>query len=155
VRNLGLRMALARATLAWEQIWPAAWPALGVVGIFLVLALFDVLPALPAWLHLGVLIVLAAAFLFAVVRGVRAWRAPDADAAGRRIEIASALAHRPLTAVRDEIASGAQTPDSLALWEAHKRRMEEALTRIRVGWPAPGLARHDPAALRGALVVAL
>ena len=155
VKNLGLRMALARATLAWEQIWPAAWPALGVMGVFLVLALFDVLPALPGWLHLAVLIALGVVFVYAVVRGVRAWRAPDADAARRRIEIASALAHRPLTAVRDDLASGAETPESVALWQAHKRRMEEALMRIRVGWPAPGLARRDPAALRGALVLGL
>ena len=47
VRNLGLRMALARATLAWELIWPAAWPAIGIAGVFLALALFDVLPMLP------------------------------------------------------------------------------------------------------------
>jgi uncharacterized protein (TIGR02302 family) len=148
-------MALARATLAWEQIWPAAWPALGIAGAFLALALFDVLPLLPGWLHLAVLILFAAAFLFACWRGVRAWRAPDAYAARRRIETASALAHRPLTAVEDQIASGRETPESVALFEAHKRRMEAALHRVRVGLPAPGLARRDPAALRGALILVL
>ena len=155
VRNLGLRMALARATLAWELIWPAAWPALGIAGVFLALALFDVLPMLSGWLHLAVLFALTACFGYAVLVAVRAWHAPDAQAARRRIEVASSLAHRPLTAVDDVIASGRDTPESLALWELHRRRMEEALRKIRVGFPSPGLARRDPAALRGALVVIL
>jgi uncharacterized protein (TIGR02302 family) len=33
--------------------------------------------------------------------------------------------------------------------------MAEAARRLRVGWPAPGLARRDPVALRGALVLLL
>src|SRR5258708_24666280 len=45
------RIRLARAALAWERLWLALWPAVAVLGAFPVLALFDILPALPAWLH--------------------------------------------------------------------------------------------------------
>ena len=153
--RLTLRLALARLALGWELLWPAAWPAVGIAGLFLVLALLDVLPFLPGWLHLALLVAFGAAFLWGCARAVVAFRSPNDDAARRRIEIASALDHRPLTAIRDSIASGGETPESRALWEMHKRRMEESLRRIRVGFPAPGLARRDPAALRGALLVIL
>ena len=33
------QLPLARAALIWERFWPAAWPLLGVVGLFLVGAL--------------------------------------------------------------------------------------------------------------------
>ena len=40
------RLRLARAALMWERVSPACWPALGVLGLFLVLGLFDLLPNL-------------------------------------------------------------------------------------------------------------
>ena len=45
--RLRLRLRLARAALVWERLWPAAWPAVCVIAVFAVLALFDLLPALP------------------------------------------------------------------------------------------------------------
>ncbi|MGC2411116.1 MAG: DUF4175 family protein, partial [Stellaceae bacterium] len=66
-RLLALRLRLARAALFWERVWPAAWPALCVLGILAVLALLDVLPQLPGWAHAGVLVLFAIAFAGAVV----------------------------------------------------------------------------------------
>ncbi|MEX2009737.1 MAG: DUF4175 family protein, partial [Dongiaceae bacterium] len=63
------RLLLARAALLWEGLWPASWPAVAVAGLFLATALFDVLPALPGWLHAAALVAFAAAFAVAVVRG--------------------------------------------------------------------------------------
>jgi uncharacterized protein (TIGR02302 family) len=153
--GLTVRLALARLVLAWERLWPAAWPMVGVAGLFLAVALFDLLPALPGWLHLVLLAAFAGAFLWAAARGIAAFRAPDANDARRRIERSSALKHRPLTVVRDRLAAGADDPHAVALWLLHKRRMEESIRRLRVGIPAPGLARRDPAAFRGALLVVL
>src|ERR1700732_1974662 len=70
-RRLVLRLRLARAALLWERVWPAAWPALCVVGGFAVLALFDLLPWLPGIGHAGVLAGFGIAFIGAVVWGVR------------------------------------------------------------------------------------
>ena len=42
-----IRLRLARAALLWERIWPPCWPALAAIGVFFILALFDLLPALP------------------------------------------------------------------------------------------------------------
>ena len=39
VQALARKRQLARLALWWEQAWPAAWPPLGVLGAYLVLAL--------------------------------------------------------------------------------------------------------------------
>src|SRR2546428_13557184 len=69
-RRLVRRLKLARAALLWERVWPAAWPALCVLGGFAVLALFDLLPWLPGAVHAGVLAGLGVPFFGAVRLGV-------------------------------------------------------------------------------------
>jgi hypothetical protein len=49
------RLRLAAAALYWERVWPALWPVTALVGGFLVVALFDLLPVLPGWLHAALL----------------------------------------------------------------------------------------------------
>ncbi len=157
-RRLVLRLRLARAALLWERVWPAAWPALCVLGGFAVLSLFDLLPWLPGAGHVGVLAGFGIAFVGAVAWGVRRrtgaalWN--DPIAARRRIELASGLAHRPLQALADR-PSAPLDRDAAGLWAAHRRRMEEAARRLRVGWPAAGLARRDPWGVRSVLAILL
>jgi uncharacterized protein (TIGR02302 family) len=150
---LARKRALARAALWWEAAWPAAWPALGVAGAFLVFALLGLPALLPAWAHMLVLAGFAAALLAALRAGWRAHRRPDDSAVDRRLERASGLAHRPLAALQD--APATNDPAALALWRAHQARMARLVQRLRVGPPRPGLARRDPRALRGGLLVAL
>ena len=157
-RSFGLRLQLARAALAWERVWPAAWPALAVLGVFAVLALFDLLPALPGWTHAVILGILVVALAVAIIRAARGpagfglW--PDGIAARRRLETASGLPHRPLQALADRPSTPLDGA-AASLWAAHQRRMAEAAHRLRVGWPAAGLARHDPWGLRSILVILL
>jgi len=157
-RRLLWRMRLARAALLWERAWPAVWPALCVIAIFAVLALFDLLPALPGWLHAVVLAVLALALAAAIAwsirrrAGVPVWT--DPAAARRRIELASGLAHRPLQALLDHPSSPLDRAGA-GLWAAHRQRMEAAIRRLRVGWPVAGLARHDPWGVRSVLAILL
>lgn len=156
-RRLAARLRLARAALLWERGWPAFWPALGVLGVFAVAGLFDVLPLLPGAAHAGVLALFAIALAGAVAWG---WRAaglgawPDRIAARRRIERASGLPHRPLQALADR-PSAPLDGAARALWAAHQRRMNAAARRLRVGWPAAGLARRDPWGLRSVLAMLL
>ena len=51
--KLGRKLFLARLALAWEALWPSLWPAVGVGGLFLVLALFDFFPLLPGCIPFG------------------------------------------------------------------------------------------------------
>ncbi|MSO89154.1 MAG: TIGR02302 family protein [Rhodospirillaceae bacterium] len=146
----GWRLSMARASLFWERLWPAACPAVAVAGVFTAVAWLDVLPSLlHPWLHVIVLLGFAAAFLFALWH-VR-FALPTVADSVRRIEVLSGVAHRPLTTLRDHLVAGEGDPMSLALWDSHRRRMREMLGGGRVGLPAPGMARRDPWAFRAAL----
>jgi uncharacterized protein (TIGR02302 family) len=148
-----VRLWLARLALVWEHFWPAIWPALGISGLFLAVALLDILPALSPWLHIVVLALFGAAFLMLCWRAIRHLVLPSHYAARRRLEQASGLDHRPLTVMEDRLAGGAPNADTAALWRRHQRRMAEAVRSLRVGVPEPGLPRRDPMSLRGALLL--
>ncbi len=153
--KLGRKLWLARFALAWERAWPALWPALGIGGCFVALGLFDVLPVLPAWLHGAVLAAFTGAIGAALWRGLRAFRFPGVPPAKRRIEKTSGYLHRPLTLANDRIAGDGSDAQTRALWHIHRERVLARIRALRVGFPAPGLARLDPLALRGALIVVL
>ena len=116
---------------------------------------FNVLPALPGWLHTLILLGFAAAFLAALRHAFRRVRVPTADAATRRLETDSGLAHRPLTTLEDRPLLGVTDPETDRLWQYHLARASAAARNIRLRWPHPDLATRDPYALRGALLVAL
>jgi hypothetical protein len=68
-------IAVARLSLLWERVWPALWPATGIVGLFAAAALFDLFAQLPSSLHLILLLVdlgLAGYFLYRNFRNFRA-----------------------------------------------------------------------------------
>ena len=149
-----IRLRLARAALAWERIWPSCWPMLAVLGAFLVLALFDVLPNLPGVLHAALLLSFVAALITGLVFSIRGIVFPDRVAARRRIEQASGLQHRPLQALADR-PSGSPDPQATALWQAHLRRMEMAARQLRIGLPRAGFAMRDRKGLRAVLAILL
>ena len=157
LRRLAGRRALARVAILFERLWPALWPPLGVAGIFVCVALLDLPRMLPAWAHIGLLIVTFLLIAGLLVRGLRGITSPDDKAADRRLEVASGLTHRPLAVLTDRPSQGRQGPDlaGIALWQAHVTRAVRQVSRLRVGLPRPGLARRDPRALRAALIIAL
>ncbi|MGA7261107.1 MAG: DUF4175 family protein, partial [Stellaceae bacterium] len=140
--RFAMRLRLARFALLWERIWPPCWPALAALGTFLVLGLFDVLPNLPSLLHAAILLGLGAAFASGLAVAFGRAVIPDAFSARRRIEQASELQHRPLQALADR-PSGRPDAASAGLWEAHRRRMEAATRRLRIGLPQAGFAARD------------
>jgi uncharacterized protein (TIGR02302 family) len=151
IPGLRRRRWLARGALLFEQLWRALWPPLGVLGLFVLVALLDLPALLPPWLHLSLLLAIAVLALGLLARGLRRLRLPDVAAADRRIERASGLAHRPLSVLHE----GAVQPETAALWQAHQALTLRRLRRLRSGWPHPGLAARDPRALRAGLIVAL
>lgn len=153
-RVLARRVFLSRAALVWERLWPALWPPLCVVGFFLAAVLFDLSSFVPSNVHLLALAGFVLALAAAAIYGLQPLVWPDALMARRRIEVKSGLAHRPLAALADQ-PSAALDDAAAGLWEAHRRRMEAAARRLRVGWPVAGLARRDPWGLRAVLAILL
>jgi len=148
-------LTLARAGLAWEYLWPALWPALGLAGLFAAAALLDIFALLPVWLHALIVILFLIGFFAALQKAVTRFpRVRDAQAR-HRIEINSGLDHRPLESLEDRLAVGSDDANAVALWEAHRRRMEEKARALRLRLPRAGLVRRDPWALRAAVAVLL
>ena len=158
-RRLRLRyrllLALARLTLLWEAVAPRLLPILAVVAVFVAVALSDVLPALPGWLHALALFGFAAGLAIVARRCWRGMRPITRDAARHRLERDSGLEHRPLTAIEDALATGGEDAGTRAMWQAHVARMSAAVGRLRLRGPAPDMARADPFGLRVVLVMLL
>jgi uncharacterized protein (TIGR02302 family) len=151
LRAVARRRRLARLALWFERAWPAVWPVLGVAGVWLCLALLDLPRMLPGWAHAGLLGGFALLLLAALWRAGRRITVPEPAAADRRMERASGLPHRPLSVLTDRPAQ----PGAAALWVAHVVRAMDQVGRLRIGLPRPGMAGHDPRALRLGLVVGL
>src|SRR5579885_2469712 len=82
---LSARIGLARAAVFWERCWPEFAAALGVLGVFVAAALFDLPEMVPGWVHAGALALLAALLVVAIWQGVRALRFPGESEGRRRI----------------------------------------------------------------------
>ncbi|HMG51486.1 MAG TPA: TIGR02302 family protein [Inquilinus sp.] len=149
-----IKIALAWAAAAWEVVWRAAWPAVTVLGAFLVIAGFDLLPDLPGWLHALVLAGFAAGLVLAS-RPLWRLRLPDGFAARRRLERDSGIDHRPLTGLHDTQATGTTDALSRALWQRHQVLRAAQLRALRPALPRPRNAETDRFALRGLVVIGL
>jgi uncharacterized protein (TIGR02302 family) len=147
------RRAAARAALWFEQIWVAVWPSLGVLGGLLVLALLDAPALLPPWPRLALPVLTGLLALALLAWRLRRIARPTADSVDRRLERASGLLHRPLSALQDQPAGA--TPEAASIWAVHQARLQAQVRRLRVGRPRPGLAARDHRALRGLLLVGL
>ncbi len=148
-------LALASGALFWERLWPRLWPAACVLGVFVALALLDVLPLFRDWLHAGVLLMFAAALMAALIWAWPAFCKIPRKAARARIERDNDLPDHPLAALEDRLAAGRGDRVAEALWGRHQQRMAARVRRLRVRWPRPGLARHDPWGLRAGVLLAL
>ncbi len=138
--------------LLFEQLWPRLWLIVGVAALFLLVSLLGVWPLLPKTMHLALLGAFGLAFLAAFVFALRL-RWPSRDEAIRRIERVSGIAHRPASSYEDTITAGADDPRTKAIWQAHKQRLADLLSRLRVGKPHPRTDRLDPVALRALLLL--
>ncbi len=149
-------LAAARLVLVWERVIPPLWPAGTIAGAFFALALFDVLPLLPGWAHLAVLVAVGLAVAIALGRALPAIaRWPSVAAARRRLERDSGLADRPLTALADRFAGDPRDPLQVALWRRHRRRMAAAVKRLRLRLPTTDLPARDPWAVRALVLLVL
>ena len=151
----GGKLALTRLAMVWERLWRAFWPSAAAASLFVSLALFGALPALPGWLHALALAAFAVGLAALVRRGAGAMALPRREEARRRLELSSGLAHRPLQTLDDRLADGLGGAEAERLWRAHHARMRALAGRLKVALPRPGAAGGDPLALRFAAALVL
>ncbi len=150
---LKIRLGFAWFFLVLEKLAPALLPFLCVLGVFAALALLDILPRLPAWLHLFVLCLLLVGAATALWRGLWRFRFPSLEAAKRRLETDSDVRHRPLTGLDDQAATVAGDRASAELWHKHRQKMKAQLAKLRLKAPKSHLAAADPFAVRAAVAL--
>ena len=150
---LATALKRARWTIFWERVWPAVATLATVIGVFLALSWLGLWLWLPPLARAAGLLVFAGLAVAAAIPLVFL-RMPGAPDALRRLDRESGLAHRPATAIADELAVSAQDPYSLALWNAHVERARQAARSLKAGLPSPRVARRDPYALRGLVLIA-
>lgn len=150
-RRLRRHLAATRAAAWWEALWASLWPLPAVAGLFVVLALFDLLPLLGGWMHAVVLAGFALAVGLCLAGFARRFRPPTSEAVERRLERVSGLPHRPLQALADSPTGGDE--GTFAAWRAHLAMMRARLRRTRGDFPRSPLPARDPRALRAAVLI--
>lgn len=143
------RLRAARLVLRVEAVWPVLVALASWAALFVALALFDLLPRLPGWLHATVLVLFAAP-LALVPRALRAtWRV-DWRTAARRLENDAGLTHRPFQTLWDNPVGG-----DAALWDRHRRAAAALVAAAPWPWPRSDMAARDPWGLRAAALLVL
>ncbi|MBI3678191.1 MAG: TIGR02302 family protein [Proteobacteria bacterium] len=146
---------MARATLAWERIWPALFPIAAIAGLYASAALFGVFDLIPGELHALLLAVGALAIGFFLERSLHDLAWPRWDEGARRLERDSKFAHRPITERNDTLAIGAGDAMAEEFWRAHVKSLLARIGRLRLTWPAPAMGKRDPYALRFVVLLLL
>lgn len=149
------RVALARAALGFERWWPALWPAVAVLCLFVIVSLFGLWAELPAWLHALGLLAFGAALVWTLAGARSALRWPDRTSGLGRLEQVNQLPHQPLRSLGDQLSGGADDPGTMLLWRRHQDRLKRMLHGLKIGLPRSDLPRRDPWALRAALLLLL
>lgn len=140
-------VARARAALVWERVWPQFAAAGCVVLLFLALSWFGLFDLLPPWGRI-VGVAIFGALLFVTLNPVVRLAVPGRAAALARIDRASAVRHRPATALDDTLPLASEDAVTRALWAAHREQTLKDAKNLRAGLARPHLAARDPRALR-------
>ncbi len=154
-RSFHRKLWIARAALAVERIYPAVFPALLVLAVFLVASLFDSWSLVPVWLHVGALASVVAAVALGIHRARASFVWPSRDAGLARLERDSETRHQPLRVLEDRLPDGWRDPVSASLWQRHRERVLAALERIRVAPPRSAMPARDPWAARALVLLLL
>ncbi|HSC17508.1 MAG TPA: DUF4175 family protein [Rhizomicrobium sp.] len=154
-RRIERRIALARAAIFFERIWPRVWPAVGILAAFFALALLGVFAPLPGAFHALIPIAVFSAAGYFLWSRFQDFRWPDWYDGARRLERESALPHRPITERDDRMAVGQGDPFAEFLWRAHLRALLPRHDRLKFVTPRASLVADDPYYLRYIVLVLL
>lgn len=156
-----LRKGMARlrwpVRLTWvgmlaEALVQSLWPLMTVVLLVLAALMLGLQDSVLIEVVWSCAVFAAVAALGALVYALRRFRIPSRGAAMERLD--ASLPGRPIQAMMDDAAIGAEDDAAMAVWRAHKARMAE---RAAAAKPVPAdlrVSRRDPYALRFVAVLA-
>ena len=144
----------ARLVMRFERLWPPLVLAAAILASFVALSWLGLWLVLPVWSRVVGLVVAGAGLCFAAALGWRASRIGRRDVLDR-LDRDSGRGHRPISSAEDRLADPAPDPITLALWEAHRRRLGDAAGAVRVRPPSPRMVDRDRFAIRAVALLAL
>ena len=153
LKGLAWPLRLTRAGMVAERATKAFWPLWSVLMLAIALVMLGVQDFTPPKLAMAAVAVFALAGVWTLVYGLRRFRWPSEGEARERLD--ATLPGRPITALTDTQAIGADDAASQAVWKAHVARMA---ARAKGAKPAPAdlrVSAKDPYALRYVAVLAL
>ncbi|MSU88173.1 TIGR02302 family protein [Rhodobacteraceae bacterium 2CG4] len=151
--RLATQIRRARRALAAERVVRGFWPVATLAMLAGAVWAFGVLAAIGPVGALAALVLLGLALLVALWRGARGFRWPTRAEAVARLD--ARLPGRPISALQDRIAIGANDPGTQALWARHLERMAERAAAARAARPDLRVSSRDPWALRLLALVAI
>jgi len=137
----------ARRALLVERVWPPLVFALVVSILFLAASWAGAWQFAPRSVRIGGVILFALGLGTALSPLMRLRRLATRDVLAR-LDRDAKVSHRPASSLADSLANDHGDPGTLALWAAHRARLEREVEAIRVSPPSPGMAARDPYALR-------
>jgi uncharacterized protein (TIGR02302 family) len=147
-RRIRWRVQFVYLVMLFEILWSSLWPAMGFVGLYLALSFFDLWLALPGILQFCALVITFGLSGWSFWREIKRHRWPQERDALRRLETASALSHRPLSSLFDDLLGDGSDQATTALWREHRRTQLISLRGIQADGPKSDLPERDPMALR-------
>lgn len=144
-RRIERRLHLMRLIVGLEALWLESWAVRALILLVLAGLLSGVLPGLPGWLHLSLLVLAGLGLVTAVSLMVRRFRWPGRKEAIHRWEGGSP--HRPLTASFDRLSRGGD-PLTETLWLHHKAEARARGAALGLTAAVPEVATRDPWGLR-------
>lgn len=146
-------LRLTRLGMISESTLRAFWPLFSVAAVLLAALMLGIHAVLPVEVVWAGSVLGALALLISAGWGLWRFRWPRRAEALERLD--ATLAGRPIRALLDDQAIGANDPASAAVWQAHRDRMAARAARARPSRPDLRLANRDPFALRYVATLAL
>lgn len=144
-RQIARARFLSQLVLLGEAAIPLLIAPLSILSLFLSASWFGLFRALPEWPRLGIVLLLAFAFVASLLPLFRL-RWPDGRSADTRLEERNGLPHQAISVQSDRPV--AETPFALALWEQHRKVMAARIHVLESGLPRPDISLHDAGGLR-------
>ncbi len=152
LRALRWPLRLTRAGLLAERVTRAFWPLWSWFFVVWTIVSFRVMSGLSVELAYVLALIGVAGLAGTLYYGVRRFRWPSMVEAADRID--RSLKGRPLTALWDVQAIGAEDGASVAIWRAHVTRMAAQASKAETVEPDLRISDRDPYGLRYMAVTA-
>ena len=153
MRALRWPVRLTRLGMLAERVLRGFWPLFSIIFLVAALLMMGVQDELPVEVVWAIAVASVGGTLYAAFHGIRAFKWPTWDDALDRLD--ETLPGRPIAALTDTQAIGAEDPASQAVWDAHVARMADRAKTAKAVEPNLRIARRDPFALRYVALLAL